>query len=225
MTEPRTVAELRAVYEDRGGQACRDRDEAAGRTAAGAVATGKATATGLIEGWATARNAAVKAEVQPMAEAAKLKWLAATLEENRARLLALGSDPVPITGAVRQARIEALGQAQALAVDARERLTAAPPPDPADLSDWSAYPRVPVEEVTDFGELCLFLGGDAKSFTGELLKLAGKADNINLRRLAEGFPREIRAYAVWKACAPIPASTLARLLEASSGLMDMRSER
>lgn len=84
-----------------------------------------------------------------------------------------------------------------------------------DLSDWSGYPRVPVTTVDSFHDLALFLGGDSSSFTGDLLRLIGKADPDNLNRLAAGFPRQVRAWLLWRASAPVTADILVNLLEAT----------
>lgn len=91
-----------------------------------------------------------------------------------------------------------------------------------DLSDWSGYPKVPflmTHEMSELHDLCLFLGGDSTSFTGDLLRLIGKADPDNLRRLEAGYPRHVRAYVLWRACAPVQADTLVKVLEASAQIV------
>lgn len=98
-----------------------------------------------------------------------------------------------------------------------------PPAD--DLSDWSAYPQIPMDDVVmkELGDLALFLGGDHDSFTGDLLRLIQKADPQNLNRIAAGFPRHVRAWLLFNACSPVPARTLVALLEATA-MMDGRKQ-
>lgn len=96
------------------------------------------------------------------------------------------------------------------------------------LADWSEYPKVPfllddTAEMAELHDLCLFMGGDSTSFTGDLLRLIGKADPDNLKRLEAGYPRHVRAYVLWRACAPVRADTLVKVLEASSALIVRRS--
>jgi hypothetical protein len=114
----------------------------------------------------------------------------------------------------------ALGAAQQRAAAAAQ--TGPPPPDNPDLGDWSGYPRVPVERLEDFRELCLFLGGETDSFTGELLLLIRKADRANKRALAKGFPRHVHAMLVWDYLLPAAADNTTdqflRLLRAASHL-------
>jgi hypothetical protein len=83
---------------------------------------------------------------------------------------------------------------------------------------WAGYPKVlpPDHPVEDMKTLCLFLGGDDTSFTGDLLRLIAKADPGNLNRLSAAFPRHVAAYLMYRACAPVPARTLVALLEAST---------
>lgn len=64
----------------------------------------------------------------------------------------------------------------------------------------SALPRD--HKVDDHRELCLALGGDETSFTGDLLRLIAKADPGNLARLAQGFPGHVVAFLTWRANAP-----------------------
>ena len=63
----------------------------------------------------------------------------------------------------------------------------------------------------------------SRTFTGDLLRLIGKADPDNLRRLEAGYPRHVRAYVLWRACAPVQADTLVKVLEASSALIVRRT--
>ena len=114
---------------------------------------------------------------------------------------------------------DALGRAEAHAEAARrEEVAVAPDPDPDDLADWSAYPRVPFPDdqpLRNLSDLAMFLGGDGTSFTGDLLRLIGKADPENLNLLGRVYPRHVRAWLMWRACSPVPASTLVALLEAT----------
>ena len=112
------------------------------------------------------------------------------------------------------------------AVPREDRRPWAEEPGGDDLSDWSGYPKVPfllTHEMSELHDLCLFLGGDSTSFTGDLLRLIGKADPDNLRRLEAGYPRHVRAYVLWRACAPVQADTLVKVLEASSALIVRRT--
>ena len=54
------------------------------------------------------------------------------------------------------------------------------------------------------GQLALFLGGSDDSFTGDLLRLMGKADPGNRARLARAFPREDQALRAWMSTEPAP---------------------
>ena len=102
---------------------------------------------------------------------------------------------------------------------ARERM-----PWEDELSDWNGYPLVPMPgdmAIADLAELALFLGGDGTSFTGDLLRLIGKADPKNLQQLSTAFPRHVRAYLLWRACAPVPVRTFVALLNTTT----MISER
>lgn len=58
--------------------------------------------------------------------------------------------------------------------------------------------------LSTLGELALFLGGSADSFTGHLLALFGKADPANYRRLSIAFPSEARAWEAWRRMQPAP---------------------
>lgn len=62
--------------------------------------------------------------------------------------------------------------------------------------------------VEDWGYLCLFLGGSPDSFTGKLLELVAKADTFNRAKLRHAFPREVVAWTVWVAHAPLTAKDL-----------------
>lgn len=88
-----------------------------------------------------------------------------------------------------------------------------------EVDDWSGYPLVPMPGdmiVDDFSTLALFLGGSGDSFTGDLLRLIAKADPTNLQQIALGFPRHVRAFLMWRACAPVPVRSLVALLNAST---------
>jgi hypothetical protein len=52
-------------------------------------------------------------------------------------------------------------------------------------------------KVETWHELCLALGGDVTSFTGDLLRLIGKADPGNRARLRAGFPKHVAAWEMW----------------------------
>lgn len=97
--------------------------------------------------------------------------------------------------------------------------TDSPPPsyDRDDLSDWSAYPITldPDTDVIGIRELALFLGGDATSFTGDLLRLIAKARFTpeNLNRLSVGFPRAVAAWMMWSTMSAVMPITAARLAE------------
>lgn len=52
--------------------------------------------------------------------------------------------------------------------------------------------------VATWGDLCLFLGGTADSFTGRLLELAAKAGPGDRERLRAGFPRQVAAWEIWR---------------------------
>lgn len=123
--------------------------------------------------------------------------------------------------AARRAEAAEQERLRAAAAAEQERLhavgSAAVPPDD-DLSDWSGYPKTfPADAVVeDLTHLALFLGGDATSFTGHLLRLFAKADPGNLNKLVQVYPRQVRAWLLWRACAPVPARTLVALLEASN---------
>lgn len=56
--------------------------------------------------------------------------------------------------------------------------------------------------VASWDDLCLFLGGSADSFTGQLLGLVAKADPGNLHRLRAVFPVGVRAWECWQDSAP-----------------------
>lgn len=58
------------------------------------------------------------------------------------------------------------------------------------------------QELKTIGDLALFLGGSATSFTGELLSLIAKADAVNQMRLAKGFPDAVWGWRLWQADAP-----------------------
>jgi hypothetical protein len=53
-------------------------------------------------------------------------------------------------------------------------------------------------KVQTWHELCLALGGDATSFTGDLLRLIQKADPGNRARLRAGFPKHVAAWEIWQ---------------------------
>lgn len=52
-------------------------------------------------------------------------------------------------------------------------------------------------KVETWHELCLALGGDVTSFTGDLLRLIAKADPGNRARLRAGFPKHVAAWEIW----------------------------
>jgi hypothetical protein len=53
-------------------------------------------------------------------------------------------------------------------------------------------------KVETWHELCLALGGDLTSFTGDLLRLIAKADPGNRARLRAGFPKHVAAWEMWE---------------------------
>jgi hypothetical protein len=69
------------------------------------------------------------------------------------------------------------------------------------------------------GELALFLGGSATSFTGLLLDLIAKAQATpaNMSRLELAFPREVAAWKMWQSMSPAP--TFRELREALDGAL------
>lgn len=82
----------------------------------------------------------------------------------------------------------------------------------------SALP--PNTPVHDHHGLCLALGGDTDSFTGDLLRLVAKADPVNRTRLMLAFPGEVVAWEHWVAKAPaITAGEIVRLAEAAEALL------
>lgn len=89
----------------------------------------------------------------------------------------------------------------------------------ADLSDWSQYPKVVTADhvLRDVSDLALMLGGDATSFTGDVLALVAKARFTpqNLNRLCVAFPRHVCAFLMWQTlsfAAPITAGELVEIL-------------
>lgn len=76
--------------------------------------------------------------------------------------------------------------------------------------DWSGYPKACDDdrELSGLGDLALFLGGDATSFTGDLLKLIAKSQATwsNYHSLLRAFPRQVIAWAVWMGMSPIPTA-------------------
>ncbi len=103
-----------------------------------------------------------------------------------------------------------------------------PTPVPAETPhDWKRYPKAlhPDEPVWSLESLCLFLGGQppepgggGASFKWMLLCLFQKADHINLHKLTSAYPHEVQAWIMWRACSPLPARTLATLLDGTSHL-------
>lgn len=82
----------------------------------------------------------------------------------------------------------------------------------------SALP--PSTPVHDHHGLCLALGGDSDSFTGDLLRLIAKADPVNRTRLMLAFPGEVVAWEHWVAKAPaITAGEIVSLAEAAEALV------
>lgn len=53
--------------------------------------------------------------------------------------------------------------------------------------------------ITTTGQLAVFLGGSATSFTGLLLVLISKADPGNKAKLRLAFPEAVLAYDTWMA--------------------------
>lgn len=51
--------------------------------------------------------------------------------------------------------------------------------------------------VVTHEDLCLALGGDTTSFTGDLLRLIAKADPSNRHLLRAGFPRHVAIWEIW----------------------------
>jgi hypothetical protein len=56
--------------------------------------------------------------------------------------------------------------------------------------------------VATHHDLCLALGGDDTSFTGDLLRLIAKADPGNRARLGSAFPLHVTAWGIWMHMAP-----------------------
>lgn len=54
------------------------------------------------------------------------------------------------------------------------------------------------DTIRTAGDLARFLGGDADSFTGDLLHLIAKADPGNRERLGIAFSREVCAWQLWQ---------------------------
>ena len=73
--------------------------------------------------------------------------------------------------------------------------------------------------VKTWHELCLALGGDVTSFTGDLLRLIEKADPGNRARLRAGFPKHVAAWEMWQA-SPDGGLTAAQLLAALASVPD-----
>lgn len=233
---PRTLTELAVEVARRGNAAIR----------LAASGQPDARRTGQSDGWSTVHTLTQRTVAQTGVEDVDaLGVLMDELQENRRRILALTRATIPPlvregrVSALDEAVVLVQETHDRLYDDINRDAPATDPPAPAgvlprtgrgslageltgdlgtddDLSDWSAYPKVPVAVVADFSELALFLGGDTNSFTGELLRLIAKADPENLNRLAAGFPRHVRAWVMWRACAPVPARTLVALLEATS---------
>lgn len=51
--------------------------------------------------------------------------------------------------------------------------------------------------LEDLTMLCLYLGGDITSFTGDLFRLIAKADPDNRWRIRQGFPVHVAAWEHW----------------------------
>lgn len=156
-----------------------------------------------------------------------LREYAGDLEEAARRVRQLSDVSLPPSGragyvdAVLHARAltnHALARAKAAEALRAEQAVAAAAD--ANLSQWDGYPKAlhPEMMVDGIRELALFLGGDATTFTGDLLRLIAKADPINLNKLVSVFPREVRAFIMWRAAAPLDARTLVALLKAAHAM-------
>lgn len=74
--------------------------------------------------------------------------------------------------------------------------------------------------VSDHHGLCLALGGDDTSFTGDLLRLIAKADPVNRARLVLAFPGHVIAWEHWVAKAPaITAGEIEKLAREGEAMM------
>jgi ABC-type amino acid transport substrate-binding protein len=204
------------------------REAAAAATAQGVTSPGYVF--GYREGWKLAVKMAEERHALTAPDwATPLRELAADLEEQVRRTRTLTD--ATLSSVNRAGQVDALLHARAAARQALARQiraeheraevvaqARADAPDPVDLSDWTGYPKAlpPDAMVEGIHQLALFLGGDLTSFTGDLLRLIAKADPINLNRLVQGFPREVRAFVMWRACAPLDARTLVELLTAAN---------
>lgn len=186
---------------------------------------------GQREGWKLAvKMAEERNQLTAPDWATPLREYGADLEEQARRTRTLSDATLPPTG--RAGKVDALMHARTLADHALQRAKrhqdqqaqqaalrdAVAPAD--DLSDWSGYPIALADTamVESFTELALFLGGDATSFTGDLLRLIAKADPTNINKLAQVYPREVRAFVMWRAAAPLHARTLVELLKAAHAM-------
>ena len=71
----------------------------------------------------------------------------------------------------------------------------------------------PEDEITEHRDLCLFLGGDETSFTGDLLRLIAKADGPHRLKLYGAFPRHVAAWEMWVVLPTMTALDLAVQIE------------
>ena len=79
---------------------------------------------------------------------------------------------------------------------------------------------LPVDhKVQTWHELCLALGGDLTSFTGDLLRLIATAGAGNRSRLRAGFPKHVAAWEMWQA-SPDGGLTSAQLHAALASVPD-----
>lgn len=229
-TTPKTLTEVRQEIAARAVSA-RHASEASGDD----TPTANPSHTrGVVQGWQSAVHAAaLVSNAVHDSDTAALTALNQMLIDNHRMTRNL--PPTDMSAAVREGNLRALIEAGSIVTAALSRHSTDPDPEPHPQPEpppaphprdwagpgrgpWAGYPKVPVKVVDDFHSLCLFLGGDTTSFTGDLLSLIGKSDPANLNKLATAFPHETRAYLMWRSLGPIPADTLLRLLEATHDL-------
>lgn len=188
---------------------------------------------GLKRAWTVVIEIAERAAaLTKVSEVQSLDRMYDMITRAEARVKAIPSAPTP--GAqpeIRQGREDAyaaavrvcsraISTAQSIVAEEDARVLARERGDSdGEIRDWDGYPLVPMPgdaEVGDLSTLALFLGGDGTSFTGDLLRLIGKADPVNLNKLAAAYPRHVRAFLMWRACAPIPVRTLVALLNTTT---------
>lgn len=66
--------------------------------------------------------------------------------------------------------------------------------------------------LSEFHELCLFLGGSDDSWTGVFLGLVGKSDPRHRAQLAVAFPLMVRAWEIWVSRPEVTVASLTRSL-------------